>query len=78
MGLAVNGLKGRAATACKPAAKPTADPQTWGITVTPNADANAQIFKNSEIPPHAAISGWAVHWLKYKKFWKICTWKYIE
>ena len=55
--MAVYGLNGRAATACKPAAKPTADPQTCGITVTPNVEAKAQIFRNSEIPPQAAISG---------------------
>ena len=59
--MAVYGLNGRAATACKPAAKPTADPQTCGITVTPNVEAKAQIFRNSEIPPQAAISGWAIY-----------------
>ena len=52
------GLGGRVDTAWRPAASPTAEPQTWGITVTPNVDAIAHIFKNSEIPPHAAISGW--------------------
>ena len=53
------GFGGRVATAWRPAARPTAEPHTWGITVTPNVEDNTHIFKNSEIPPQAAMSGCA-------------------
>ena len=55
------GFSGSVATAWRPAASPTAEPHTWGITVTPNVDARAQILMNSEISPHAAMSGCAIN-----------------
>ena len=40
--------------------------------LTPNVEAIAEIFKNSDSPPEAAMSGWMKYWIDFdqkKKCW---------
>ena len=67
MGLAVWGMLGRVATQCMVVAREIPLPQAWGITGMWKAEARAEIFKNSETPPVALISGWA---MSTAPFWK--------